>query len=152
MITIEDLTDEQVKIYCGVICPYCKGRSKIIESKEIYGRDYGFLHICKPCNAYVGCHRNSVQPLGRLAKKELRKLKKEAHLYFDKIWKLKCLTRTEAYAWLSKQLRTPPAYTHIGMFSEETCKEVIEISKLALNANRRLDMDFGVKPVTEYFK
>lgn len=146
-----ELTDNQIEIYCGVVCPYCFCNSELIKSEEIYGRDYGWLHICKPCNAYVGCHKDTKRPLGRLAKKELRELKKEAHLYFDKIWKLKCLTRTEAYNWLSEQLGIPLEYTHIGMFSEKTCKNVIEISKMILNDNRRLDMDFGVEPITEYF-
>ncbi len=147
-----DLTDEQIEIYCGVICPYCKGKSQLIESKEIYGKDYGLLHICKPCGAYVGCHKGSKQPLGRLANKKLRELKQEAHLYFDKIWKLKILKRGEAYNWLSEQIGTPLDYTHIGMFSEKTCTLVIELSKRCLNDNRRLDLDFDVEPKTEYFK
>ena len=82
---------------------------------------------------------------------KLHKLKNEAHTYFDKIWKLKLLTRTEAYDWLSRQLETPRKDTHIAMFSEKTCQTVIEISKQVLNDNRRLDLDFGVEPETEYF-
>lgn len=147
-----ELTIEQSKIYAGVICPYCKGISEMIKSKEIYGKDYGWLYICKPCDAYVGCHKNSKRPLGRLANKNLRKLKNEAHRYFDKIWKLKILDRTKAYNWLSEQLNIPFDYTHIGMFSEKTCRAVVEISKTILNDIRRLDMDYGVEPVTEFFE
>ncbi len=104
----------------------------------------GDTYLCKPCDAYVGCHKESTKALGRLANKELRFWKKEAHKYFDIIWKEKHLTRKESYQHLSNHLKLPIYYTHIGMFSVDTCKKVVDWSKMILNDLRRLDMDFGV--------
>ena len=48
-------------------------------------------------------------------------------------------------------LEIPIEYTHIGMFSIETCRKVVEYSKQFLNDQRRLDLDFGVEPKTPYY-
>lgn len=91
------------------------------------------IYICKPCDAIVGVHKGTDNALGRLANRELRSLKKEAHANFDPIWKTKKMDRSQAYKWLSQQLELPPQYTHIGMFSEKTCKRVITICKKYFN-------------------
>lgn len=55
-----------------MICPYCKRPAKWVENKEIYGKNYGksyMMWLCKPCDAYVGCHNNTKEPLGTLANK-----------------------------------------------------------------------------------
>ncbi len=94
-----DLTAQQKEIMQGVVCPYCKSKSQLISSVEIYGKDFGMLHMCVPCGAYVGCHKNTTLSKGRLANKKLRQLKKDAHYFFDKIWNLKTFTRGEAYEY-----------------------------------------------------
>jgi len=38
--------------------------------------------LCKPCDAYVGCHNNTERPLGTLANKELRTARKETKAKF----------------------------------------------------------------------
>lgn len=145
------LTEQEKDILKGLICPYCKKPTKRVPSKEVYGKEYGVqVLICRKCDAYVGCHRNG-EALGRCANKVLRARRREAHQYFDKIWKLKLISRTEAYEWLSRMLDLPAEYTHMGMFGEKTCKDVIYFSKQTLNDNRRLDMDFGVEPKTPYY-
>lgn len=141
-----------MQIMKGRVCPYCKKASTLVDSKVIYGISYGMIYACKPCDAYVGCHAGTKRAKGRLANKALRQLKKEAHLYFDKIWKLKLLSRNDAYQWLSEMIKLPRKYTHIGMLGEKTCREVIYYSKQFLNDNRRFDLDFGVEPVTPYYE
>ena len=129
---INNLSPLQEAIIRGKVCPYCKIPSVLIESKEVYGKDYGKLYICNKCQAYVGCHKGTENALGRLANKELRRLKMEAHKYFDQLWKGKKnrkKARTEAYRWLSRNLVIQPEFTHIGMFSENTLIKVIELSK-----------------------
>ncbi len=121
-----ELSEKHLQIIRGEICPYCGNKSKLIESKEIYGRDYGLLYICRPCDAYVGVHKGTTNAKGRLANAELRKLKIEAHKHFDTLWGEGKMKRKSAYKWLSKQLNIPEEYTHIGMFSEKTLKEVIK--------------------------
>lgn len=70
-------------------CPYCNKKAIWCENKEIYGRNYGksyMCYYCKDCDAYVGCHNNTKKPLGRMANKELRELRKESkNLWINKI-------------------------------------------------------------------
>jgi hypothetical protein len=123
-----ELTVVQKMIYSALLCPYCGDKPTLQDSSVVYGKSYGPIWRCT-CGAFCGCHPGTNKPLGRVAKPELRRLKKEAHEHFDRIWKTRKLTRTAAYAMLSRRLGIPKKYTHIGMFSESTCKKVIEISK-----------------------
>jgi hypothetical protein len=116
-------------ILSGKICPYCSSDTEFVDSKIVYGRSYGMIYICRPCDAYVGVHEGTSQALGRLANKELREAKKKAHLSFDQIWKNKIKSRSGSYAWLSEQLGIPAQETHIGMFDVETCKRVVALSR-----------------------
>lgn len=147
-----ELTPRQKKILRGELCPYCGNKTKFTDSKIIYGVDYGKIYLCEPCDAYVGCHKGSCRSLGRVANKELREYKKEAHKYFDIIWQEGHEKRRNVYLHLSSYLNIPEKYTHIGMFSVETCKRVIDWSKMVLNDLRRLDMDFGVDVKREHFE
>lgn len=128
-----DLTDEQKLILKGKVCPYCKESTELANSSEIYGREFGPIWICRKCNAYVGCHPGTTEALGRVTNSQLRKAKRQAHFYFDQIWKKKYFTRGDAYSWLSKQLELPKEYTHIGMFKIETCNKVAQVSYEFLN-------------------
>lgn len=123
------LTDIQKLMLHGKVCPYCKGKSEYVSSEVVYGIDYGMLYLCRKCDAYVGVHSGTNRAKGRLANKELRALKIDAHKYFDKIWRDKHMSRNEAYLWLSKQLKIPHEYTHIGMFNPNTCLVVISVCK-----------------------
>lgn len=122
------LTEDQKKIYKAQLCPYCSGKPKLKDSSCVYGKSYGPIWICE-CGAFCGCHPGTNKPLGRVANNELRRLKKEAHDYFDPIWKNRIMSRHAAYRMLSVRLGIPKKYTHIGMFSESTCRKVIEICK-----------------------
>lgn len=120
----------------GKTCPYCRKPSEFVDSEVIYGKSYGMIYLCKPCDAYVGVHKGSKQALGRLANKELREWKKRAHDYFDNLWRRKMKqgfsktkSRHAAYKWLSDTMGIPPKRTHIGMFDVEQCREVVELCK-----------------------
>jgi hypothetical protein len=117
-------------------CPYCGSGVKLQNSTTIYSKDYGNIYVCgnyPNCDAYVGTHKGTNKPLGRLANKKLRELKKKAHLYFDSIWKYRKLktkdknSRKLAYKWLSEQLGIDVNDTHIGYFDEETTQKVINL-------------------------
>ena len=126
-------------INSGHICPYCGSVTEYVDSSYVYGRSYGMIYICKPCDAYVGVHNGTNNALGRLANRDLRKAKKNAHLYFDRIAKTNLINkiwpeylsgvsnRNKAYKWLSKQLDIPEEICHIGMFDIEQCNEVIKL-------------------------
>lgn len=103
-----ELNQNQLLILEGKICPYCKEKTKFVDSKVIYKtKSFGMIYLCEPCNAYVGTHKGTEKSLGRLANKNLRHLKKEAHKYFDVIWKEKHEERNKVYYYLSLYLKIP---------------------------------------------
>ena len=120
-----------------VICPYCNNQAELGESKDIYGKDYGKIWICKPCEAWVGTHNNSQRhaPLGRLANSELRYWKQKVHEVFDPMWEYKAkkdkisksMARTKGYNWLAEQMGIGPSECHIGMFDVALCKQAHSI-------------------------
>ena len=112
-----------------VICPYCQQPAVWVDNIEIYGKRYGKSHmvwLCRPCDAYVGCHNNTRRPLGPLADSATRWARTQAHGAFDPIWRSKSLTRTEAYAWLSQQLGRS---VHIGEATAEQCREIMQVCR-----------------------
>ena len=111
-----------------VICPYCQNIAELTSSAIVYnGRDYGPIYLCKCVDgwAYVGCHKGTTEPLGRLADRELREWKKKAHAAFDPLWKYCGMPRNEAYQWLADKLSIPRDQCHIGMFNIEMCQKVV---------------------------
>ena len=59
-----------------VYCDYCGREAEFVDSKIIYGRSYGKIYLCRNCMAYVGVHKGTDKPLGRLANAELRNWKR----------------------------------------------------------------------------
>ncbi len=122
-----------------VVCPYCAELAKLVAGNEIYSNrpdlDKKFFYECRPCGAYVGCHPGTIKPLGRLADKELRWWKMEAHKAFDPKWKRKIhkigkgKARRNAYEWLAGKLGIDVEDCHVGRFDIEMCKRVVEVCK-----------------------
>ena len=115
----------------NVYCDYCGRRAEYVDSKIIYGKSYGMIYLCRNCMAYVGVHKGTSKPLGRLANAELRHWKKLAHAFFDPLWKFGRFKgrRNDAYGWLSKKRGLPIEKTHIGMFDVQQCRQVVEICR-----------------------
>lgn len=134
----------------AVGCPYCMVPAILVDSAEIYhGRSYGLIYLCRPCEAWVGVHKGTAKPLGRLANKELREWKQKAHATFDPIWRRKyekrkagypgssehpggetylpVYARSSGYKWLAGELGIDAKLCHIGMFDIEMCKRVVDI-------------------------
>lgn len=114
-----------------VICPYCGERAEFVDSKIVYGKSYGKIYLCRKCFAYVGVHKGTDKPLGRLANAELRYWKKAAHAAFDPIWKYGRFRgyRNAAYGWLAGRMGLSVEETHIGMFDVAQCKKAIQICR-----------------------
>lgn len=112
-----------------VCCPYCGRQAEFVDSKVVYGKSYGMIYLCRNCMAYVGVHKGTDKPLGRLANAELRYWKKAAHAAFDPLWQYGFFKgrRKAAYRWLAKKMDLPLEETHIGMFDVSQCKRVIKI-------------------------
>lgn len=109
----------------GVRCDYCHGQATLIGGNEMYPHrrdlfDKKFWK-CEPCQAWVGCHPGTVNPLGRLANAELRIAKSRVHAKLDPLWKSGRMKRKDAYALLAGKLNIAPQNCHVGMFDVPTC-------------------------------
>jgi hypothetical protein len=125
-----DLHGIDSDVLLGKVCPYCKSKTEYVDSERVYGKSYGMIYMCVPCDAYVGVHYGtSTLSKGSVAKKRLREWRKKAHEAFDPIAfeQKKGWSRRKAYYWLSQQMNLPYELTHIGMFSVKKCQEVIKI-------------------------
>ena len=113
------------------ICPYCSAPSRLTNGAVVYPHRPDLhnkaFYQCAPCDAYVGCHPGTINPLGRLANAELRAAKSAAHAAFDPLWRTGTKTRREAYEWLAKQLGIAARECHIGMFDAPLCERVVSI-------------------------
>jgi len=115
------------------LCDYCTKEAELKKGDFLYPHRPDLYHlsfwVCFDCEAYVGCHKNlDNKPLGRLAKKDLRRKKMVAHGCFDKLWKSYRMKRFEAYTWLADKLNINKKKCHIGSFDIDTCNRVIEYS------------------------
>ncbi len=82
---------------------------------------------CRPCDAYVGCHGATYEPLGILANPELRLLRRKAHDAFDVRWEGKGKgVRNSCYKALAETLGIDKNECHIGQFDIEMCRRVIK--------------------------
>ena len=131
-----------------VECPYCHTQAVCRSSEIIYGsgRYYGKVWVCSnypSCDAYVGCHGDSDDPLGTLANRQLRELRKAAHAQFDELWKSGRIlviyqrfmpgvnARRRAYTWLAEQMFLTLEETHFAMMDKPQIEKAIRIIKQA---------------------
>jgi len=128
-------------------CPYCGAPVEFKPSSYIYDWAYnnGYVFICTrypKCDAYVGCHGTSKNPLGTLADSGLRARRRDAHFLFDQLWEKGAgrksrMSRTQAYQALAEALGLPIQDTHIGQFDRRRCQQVIEFALGELHADRK---------------
>ena len=120
------------------ICRYCGGVIRLVPAESVYGESAAKLGMmgeklyqCQNCSARVGCHKGTARPLGNVANEVLRLKRMEAHRVFDAFWKARHMSRTQAYKWLSQQMRIPVKQTHIGGFEMDQCQQVIDMCESA---------------------
>ena len=117
-------------------CPYCGAEARLRDADFIYhnakSRHWGKMWVCSnfpKCNSYVGCHKGTTIPMGRLANERLRTLKAEAHRQFDPLWKSGLMSRRDAYRWLADMLHIDLEDRHIGMFDIKMCQKTIHLCR-----------------------
>lgn len=111
-------------------CIYCGANVIFTSNAAIYGHEYGNgkCYKCTACDSYVGVHTGTKIPLGRLADKELRGLKKQCHDLFDLAWRRnKRMSREKAYGRLAKKLGISENECHFGWFGKEELQKCVEI-------------------------
>lgn len=111
------------------VCRYCGGRVICTASSAIYGKGADSIYLCTNCNAYVGCHKGTKRPLGKLANTVLRLKRQETHTVFDAFWREQGWTRTQAYDWLAQAMRLNADSAHIACFEMDECERVIELCR-----------------------
>ena len=129
-------------------CPYCGGEGTLEPGTRVFpGRQAPLLYICRNyprCDSYVSCHEKSLLPMGSLANKRLRKLRKMAHEMFDPLWKDtgNALGRAAAYEAAACVMGIDGEF-HIGNLDEKTCEEFLRrISLIEVEMDRRLEVNF----------
>lgn len=124
-----------------VYCDYCGRQAEYVDSKVVYGKSYGMMYLCRNCMAYVGVHKGTDKPLGRLANAELRYWKKRAHAVFDPLWQRGRFRghRNAAYGWLAQKMGLPVEQTHIGMFDVAQCRKASISSRTKREEEAHMD-------------
>lgn len=88
------------------------------------------------CDSYVLARPDTLKPMGTLAWPELRRLRRAAHISFNRLYESDLMTKREAYRWLAGIVQAPMAYAHIGHLGEYYCRVVIEESEKLLARNK----------------
>lgn len=109
------------------ICRYCGGKVILTDASEIYERSTEKIYLCTNCNAYVGVHKGTDRPMGKLANAALRMKRRETHSVFDAFWSARNMTRKDAYRWLARELGVPQSRAHIGNMEMDECERVIRL-------------------------
>jgi hypothetical protein len=114
-----------------VICRYCGEEAQLMFGRDLFGEGRRLERkrywVCERCDARVGCHGESREPMGELADASLRKLRSKAHKFFDRMWQQGHKTRNSAYFWLAEKMGLTRNECHIANFDEEDCRKVIAI-------------------------
>lgn len=117
-------------------CPYCGNETEWVNNAEIYGKQYGnsfMSYLCRPCDAYVGCHNNTKKSLGTIANKELREARKATHAIIDPLWKNGKYKRGTVYIRLNEAFGEE---IHVGESDLQRCKDIQETAKLIFNLQK----------------
>ena len=79
-------------------------------------------------------------------------MRQKGHFYFDKIWRdAKLMTQEECYQWLAEKLGVKEYQAHFKNLNNERCADAIYYCQQLLNDNRRINMDFGIEPITPLY-
>lgn len=95
-------------------------------------RQGAMAYVCAnypKCDSYVMASPDANLPLGSLAGPALRKLRREAHTEFNRLYQSGLMTKKEAYRWLSYMVQAPMEHAHIGHLGDYYCKVVIRESR-----------------------
>lgn len=115
---------------CGRPAEHVKGDVVYPHRPDLASKDF---YRCA-CEAQVGCHPGTLEPLGRPAGKATRTARSRAHAHFDALYKAVGQRhpqggspRKRGYRWLSGKLGIPHDQCHIGMMDMATANSVVEI-------------------------
>lgn len=116
----------------GPACVECGAEATLTTGEAIYPHRPDLFHkhfwLCA-CGAYGGCHGTTTRPLGAPCGPATRRARSQAHEWFDRIWRSREMSRTDAYGWLAKAMGMPRNECHIGMMTAAQAWQVVELSR-----------------------
>lgn len=120
--------------FSNMRCPYCGSTVVYKSGKEMFkscpeGVNYYVCTNYPECDTFIKTMPNSNKPIGTLANKELRMLRRDAHSYFNQLYLSGAMSKEEAYLWLANTLGCPKREAHIGQLREYSCKLIIKESQ-----------------------
>ena len=124
-------------IYCDCCCSL---NVELTTNDRIYGRQFGewpYCYFCNDCKAAVGCHPGTEIPLGRMADRQTRRLRKIAHDEFDRLWRGGFMTRDKAYQWLAAELQIEIEQCHMSWLTKDQLKQAAQVSKVYIQQNAK---------------
>ena len=121
---------------------YCCGCAKLVPVRlttgvEIYPRRSDLFAVpfwvCE-CGLYVGCHKDTVKPLGNLPTEELRKARGHIHALLDPLWKRGKINRRDLYGRIAARIGKP---YHTGEIID--IEDARRIYRIGLDIKRSLE-------------
>jgi len=121
-----------------LMCPECGAEMLLKDSRN--GVFYGCVtwHNTR-CKGSHSAHQGTGLPMGVPATKDTKKLRQDAHLTFDQLWKTGRMKRKEAYTWLADKMGLDKDQAHIGAFDDNQCRQVIKIVERELKPINRFE-------------
>lgn len=89
------------------------------------------FYKCPFCGEYVGCHPNTIKPLGCIPSKELRQARIKVHNKLDILWKSGKYKRAEIYKTLSEHFGYK--YHNGNTKTVAECEEAIQVLEREYN-------------------
>jgi len=130
-------------------CGYCGAEAVLRPLRDIGKSGDGMAYVCSnfpSCDAYVGCHPGTEEPMGTLARKRLRRLRVLCHAEFDPLWQKHQdqVTRSEAYEAAAVVMRMDGEF-HIGRLDESACERfLLAIPLIAQELDRQVLLRRGL--------
>lgn len=113
-------------------CHHCGSPDiRLTTNDIIYGQPVGkwpLVWYCINCEAAVSCHPETEIPIGFMADRHTRQLRKRVHRNFDPLWKgPRSMPREEAYRWLAGKMGIDPCICHVSYFDASMCRRALKI-------------------------
>ena len=117
----------------GPLCPLCNSRMALRTTTKFHypngsPRKFWGCSEWPACKGIHGAHPDG-RPLGIPGDAETKKARQRAHAAFDELWKARCWSRSQGYAWLRERLGITRSECHIAMFDVTTCERVVAVCK-----------------------
>lgn len=123
-------------------CPYCGSTTVLRSADGIYHDNsrHVMLYVCKnypKCDCYVRVKPGTFAPMGIPANRQLRQLRTQTHMVFDRLYNTGIMSKRNAYRWLADYMCCPLSEAHIGLMGEYYCHQVIRESQKILDTYQR---------------